>query len=237
MQAVLSRGGCCYCPLTPEEAGAQKSDPLVQDQMTPSGHRFKKKKKNLQIRSSGSLSQSLASWDTGRSGRGLEPCSHPCVGGRKEGGDIQSVPSVPSQPAGRDPEKKVAVVTRIPRRVSHGTEEPFGGWDLEKVSKVDSFSRQPLPLPPRLRQGFVDVAADACKLTLSFPNHSHDSIFNPPANINLFPLRVHSPTSCPLAIWGVRHPWMNEYLKPGNCVSASLTLSPGHTILRDLQRA
>lgn len=65
--------------------------------------------------------------------------------------EVLSVSVSPSQPAGRDPEKKVTVATHIPPRMSHGKEEPFSGWDLEKVSKVDSFSRHPIPpLPPSL---------------------------------------------------------------------------------------
>jgi hypothetical protein len=40
------------------------------------------------------------------------------------------------------------VATRIPLGVSHGREEPLGGWGLEKVSKADSFSQShPTPSP------------------------------------------------------------------------------------------
>lgn len=65
-------------------------------------------------------------------------------------GDIQtepdvllSVPGFPSQPSGRDPEKKVTVATHIPPRVSHAKKRlSVGGtW---RVSKVDSYSRHPL---------------------------------------------------------------------------------------------
>jgi hypothetical protein len=49
--------------------------------------------------------------------------------------------------------KRVTVATHIPQRVSQRREEPFGGWDLGKVSKVDSFSGQPPPIfpPPPLQ--------------------------------------------------------------------------------------
>lgn len=128
--------------------------PIVQGQMAPLRQRWNENS-GLQVTCPGSRSQPH-SCPRFQEIRGAGPTVSPGVWGQSRVGDLQTEPdvltvsSVPSQPAGRDPEKKVTVATRIPPRVSHGREEPWGGWDLEKVSKVDSFSRHPPSTPPSL---------------------------------------------------------------------------------------
>lgn len=106
------------------------------------------------------------------------------------------------------------MATRIPPRVSHSKEEPLVGGTWRKFQKLipspGTLPSSPLP-PSTPAPGFVDVAADGCKLTLSSPQPLPFQKFCIlPANTPRLPVPISpSPTSCPLATWRGRRPFEN----------------------------